>query len=157
MFDSGIESIKVFFSGIIAGGVTLMGASFKYIGILVILMTVDTLFGWIKAKKSNNWNSSSARWGFIGKIIELMFIGVLCLLDIAFDTGFLEYAGIFYFGACELASIVENYAEINKNLPEGTLDLVKKLKFSVGTAVMQRLKNVFDTSSRNEKGDNENE
>ena len=79
------------------------------------------------------------------------------MLDIAFDTGFLEYAGIFYFGACELASIVENYAEINKNLPEGTLDLVKKLKFSVGTAVMQRLKNVFDTSSRNEKGDNENE
>ena len=143
MFDGTAESIKMFFSAAAAAGAALVGASFKYIAVLALLMTVDTIFGWVKAKKLKNWSSGAARWGAIGKIIELMLIGVLYMLDAAFGTEFLEYMGIFYFGACELASIIENYAEINGNLPEGTLDFVKKLQFNVGTAVMQRIKKAF--------------
>lgn len=152
-FDGATESIKLFFSTIIASGVSLIGASFKYIVLLVTLMVVDTLFGWVKAKKLNKWKSVSARWGFIGKIIELMFIGVLCMLDAAFEIDFLEYMGIFYFGACELASIIENYAEINDNLPEGTLEFIKKLQFSIGTAIMKKIKNVLDSLIENDKDD----
>ena len=157
MFDRSVESIKLFISSVVAGGAALIGASFKYIIVLVILMAVDTIFGWVKAKKINKWKSGAARWGFIGKIIELMFIGVLYMLDAAFETEFLKYLGIFYFGACELASIVENYAEINGNLPEGTLELIKKMQFSIGTAIMQKLKNIFSGSLGNDKGDDKNE
>ena len=119
-------------------------------------MIVDTLFGWVKAKKLNKWKSVSARWGFIGKIIELMFVGVLYLLDAAFNITFLEYMGIFYFGACELASIVENYAEINGNLPEGTMEITEKIKFSIGTVIMQKLKKILNNFIDNDEEDNDN-
>ena len=157
MFDGTTESIKLFFSTIIASGAALIGASFKYIVLLALLMAVDTIFGWVKAKKLNKWKSGAARWGFIGKIIELMFIGVLYMLDAAFGTDFLEYMGIFYFGACELASIVENYAEINGNLPEGTLEFIKKLQFSVGTAIMKKIKKVLNSLIGIDEEDNKNE
>ena len=156
MFDGNVESFKLFISGIISGGVTLIGGSFKYIVVLAVLMTVDTIFGWIKAKKIKKWKSGSARWGAIGKILELMFIGVLYILDAAFGITFLEYMGIFYFGTCELASIVENYTEINKNLPDGMLEIIKKFQFSVGTAVMMKIKKVFnDLIGSNEEDKNE--
>ena len=157
MFDGSVESIKLFISSVVAGGAALIGTSFKYIIVLVILMAVDTIFGWVKAKKINKWKSGAARWGFIGKIIELMFIGVLYMLDAAFETEFLKYLGIFYFGACELASIVENYAEINGNLPEGTLELIKKAQFSFGTAITKKLKNVFSGLVGSDKGDDKDE
>ena len=79
------------------------------------------------------------------------------MLDAAFEITFLEYMGIFYFGACELASIVENYAEINGNLPEGMLELIKKFQFSIGTAVMKKLKDVFNSLIGDDDGGNKNE
>lgn len=54
MFDVSVESIKVFFSGIIAGGVTLMGTSFKYIGILVILIPSTHCLVGLKQRKLIN-------------------------------------------------------------------------------------------------------
>ena len=157
MFDGTVESIKLFISGVISGGVALIGGSFKYIAVLAALMIIDSIFGWVKAKKQKKWKSGAARWGFIGKIIELMLIGVLYMLDAAFEITFLEYMGIFYFGACELASIVENYAEINGNLPEGMLELIKKFQFSIGTAVVKKVKDVFNSLIGNDEGDNKNE
>ena len=151
MFDGKVESIKLFFSGLIAGGASLIGTSFKYIIALIILMSVDTIFGWVKAKKLKKWKSGAARWGFIGKIIELIFIVVLYILDAAFETDFLKYVGIFYFGACELASIVENYAEINGNLPEGAVEVAEKVQFSIGTVVMRKIKNIIDSFINNDK------
>ena len=157
MFDGTVESIKLFFSTLVASGVALIGASFKYIIVLTLLMIIDTAFGWVKAKKIGKWKSGAARWGFIGKIIELMFVGVLYLLDAAFNITFLEYMGIFYFGACELASIVENYAEINENLPEGTIEITEKIKFSIGTVIMQKLKKIINgLIGDNEENDDEN-
>lgn len=157
MFDGHVESFKLFVSGIISGGIALIGTSFRYILVLIFLMIIDTVFGWVKAKKTNSWKSGAARWGFTGKIVELMFIGVLYLLDAAFGITFLEYMGIFYFGACELASIVENYAEINENLPEGTVETVKKFQFSIGTAIVKKIKNIFEDLIGNGKGDDKNE
>lgn len=151
MFDGNVESVKLFFSGLMAGGASLIGASFKYIIALIILMSVDTIFGWVKAKKRKKWKSGAARWGFIGKIIELIFIVVLYILDAAFGTDFLKYVGIFYFGACELASIVENYAEINGNLPDGAVEVAEKVQFSIGTVVMRKIKNIIDSFINNDK------
>ena len=156
MFDGTVESIKLFFSTLVASGVALIGVSFKYIIVLTLLMIIDTAFGWVKAKKIGKWKSGAARWGFIGKIIELMFVGVLYLLDAAFNITFLEYMGIFYFGACELASIVENYAEINENLPEGTIEITEKIKFSIGTVIMQKIKKILNSFIDNDEEDNDN-
>ena len=156
MFDGTVESIKLFFSTLVASGVALIGVSFKYIIVLTLLMIIDTAFGWVKAKKIGKWKSGAARWGFIGKIIELMFVGVLYLLDAAFNITFLEYMGIFYFGACELASIVENYAEINENLPEGTIEITEKIKFSIGTVIMQKIKKILNRFIDNDEEDNDN-
>lgn len=156
MFDGTVESIKLFFSTLVASGVALIGVSFKYIIVLTLLMIIDTAFGWVKAKKIGKWKSGAARWGFIGKIIELMFVGVLYLLDAAFNITFLEYMGIFYFGACELASIVENYAEINENLPEGTIEITEKIKFSIGTVIMQKIKKILNNFIDNDEENNDN-
>jgi len=153
MFDGTVESFKLFASSLIASGVTLMGVSFKYILILIALMIIDTSFGWVKAKKLKKWKSGSARWGFIGKIIELMFVGMLYLLDAAFEITFLEYVGIIYFGACEVASIIENYAEINENLPEGTVEIAEKIKFSIGTVITQKIKKILNDLIGNNKED----
>ena len=151
MFDGNVESVKLFFSGLMAGGAALIGASFKYIIVLIILMLVDTVFGWVKDKKVSKWKSRAAKWGFIGKIIELIFIVVLYILDAAFETDFLKYVGIFYFGACELASIVENYAEINGNLPDGAVEVAEKVQFSIGTVVMRKIKNIIDSFINNDR------
>ena len=151
MFDGTVESVKLFASSLIASGVALMGASFKYIFVLIILMIIDTAFGWVKAKKLKKWKSGSARWGFIGKIIELIFVGMLYLLDAAFYITFLEYMGIFYFGACEIASIIENYAEINENLPDETVEIAEKIKFSIGTSIMRKIKNILNDLIGNDK------
>ena len=153
MFDGTIESFKLFMSSLIASGIVLIGVSFKYILVLIALMIIDTAFGLVKAKKSHKWKSSAARWGFIGKIIELIFVVMLYLLDTTFEITFLEYIGIFYFGACEIASIIENYAKINNNLPDGTTEIAEKIKFSIGTVVIKKLKSIFSNITENNKED----
>lgn len=155
MFDGNVESIKLFFSAAVAAGVSLIGASFKYIVVLIALMAVDTAFGWVKGKKNGVWSSDIARWGFAGKIIELIFVGMLYMLDWTFSTDFLKYAGIFYFGICEIASMVENYSDINGNLPDGVSDLIKKIKFSIGTSIIAAAKKFAGnfTDSEGKKND----
>ncbi len=143
--DNNIESIKIFLSTAFAGGVSLIGVSFKYIVVLILLMFVDTIFGWIMSKKNGEWKLSTAKSGFIGKIIELIFVGVLYLLDWIFETDFLKYLGVFYFGICEIASIVENYSGINKNLPDGFTEIINKLKFNFGNFAIKKIfEKIFD-------------
>ena len=142
--DHYAESIKLFISTTIASGVYLFGSSFKYIMVLVFLMIVDTIFGWIKSKKLSQWKVSVAKSGFIGKIIELIFIGVLYLLDWIFKIDFLKYMGIFYFGICEIASIVENYSKINGNLPDGIADVINKAKLGIGGFAVSKIKGIFE-------------
>jgi len=142
--DNYTEKLKLFFSTVMASGVSLFGSSFKYIIVLVFLLIVDTIFGWIKSKKLNQWKLSSARSGFIGKIIELIFIGVLYLLDWIFQIDFLKYMGIFYFGICEIASIIDNYSAINGNLPEGISEIVNKIKLGIGNFAVSKIRTFFE-------------
>lgn len=142
--DDYIESFKIFTSALIASGVSLFGMSFKYIVVLIFLMIADTIFGWIKSKKNNVWKVSAAKSGFIGKIIELIFIGVLYLLDWIFKTDLLKYMGIFYFGICEVASIIENYSEINGNLPDGVAEIINKIRLGFGNMIILKIKGIVN-------------
>jgi len=150
--DEYIESFKIFISALIASGVSVFGISFKYIIVLILLMATDTVFGWIKSRKNGNWKVSAAKSGFIGKVIELLFIGVLYLLDWIFQTDLLKYMGIFYFGICEVASIVNNYSGINGNLPDGIADIINKVRLGFGNEVVSKIKNIvnslFDSGNR---------
>lgn len=143
MFDDKIETIKIFGSACIAMGVKVMGGSSKHLIVLITLLIMDTIFGWLKSKKLNKWNSKAARWGAIGKIIELMFVGILYMLDWLFEVDYLKYFGIYYFGICEIASLFENYAELNGNLPKGVVELIEKTQFSIGTAIVKKVKDLI--------------
>lgn len=140
--DNFTEKMKISISALMASGVSLFGASFKYIVVLILLMAADTIFGWIKSRKNGEWKVSSAKSGFIGKIIELIFIGVLYLLDWIFRTDLLKYMGVFYFGICEVASIVNNYCEINGNLPDGTAEIINKIRFGFGNMIISKIKSI---------------
>ena len=143
MYDEKVETLKVFSCGVTAFVYKALGGSAKIFIILCILMLVDTIFGWIKGIHNKNWSSKTARWGFSGKIIELIFIGVLYALDWALEVDYLKYFGIYYFGICEFASVLENLAEINNNVPEGLVELIKKTQFSIGTAIVNKVKDII--------------
>ena len=144
MFDEKLEIVKVTGSCALALAYKALGGSTKLFVVLCALMLVDTIFGWIKGFYLGNWKSKTARWGFAGKIVELMFIGVLYALDWAFGIDYLKYFGIYYFGICELASIIENLAAMNSNIPDGLVELIRKIQFSVGTAVVNKVKGIVD-------------
>lgn len=143
MFDEKIEGLKILFGTSIAFIIKHTGGSYKHIFVLLVLMLVDSVFGWVKGKKLGNWKSSIARWGAVGKIAELLLIGLLYCLDWLFNINILKYAGIYYFGLCEIASVFENYAEINGNLPEGATDLLKKLQANYGSYVVKQVKEML--------------
>ncbi len=107
-------------------------------------MIIDTIFGWIKGFKNRQWSSIKARWGIAGKITELILISLLYILNWIFKVQFIVYIGLYYFIACEIASILENYAAINKNLPNGLIDILKKAQFNVGTFFINEIKIFLD-------------
>ncbi|MDE6182236.1 MAG: phage holin family protein, partial [Eubacteriales bacterium] len=113
------------------------------------LMIIDTTFGWIKGFKNGNWKSVRARWGIAGKIVELILISLLYILNWIFKVEFIVYIGLYYFIACEIASILENYTTINKNLPVGLIDVLKKLQFNIGTFLINGLKDFLEKTLYN--------
>ena len=140
----GFESIKVFVSTVIASGISIFGVSFKYILVLAFLMIIDTAFGWTKSIKQGEWKISTAKNGFIGKIIELTFIGVLYVLDWIFEIDMLKYMGVFYFGICEIASIIDNYSAINGNLPDGISYILNRVRKGVGVYIIKKIKSITE-------------
>lgn len=140
-----IETVK---AAITAGAsifALTIGGSYKHIIVLLLLMAVDTIIGWIKGIKLGNWKSSKARWGLVGKIVELMLIACLYGLDWLFGMDCLKYIGIYYFGICEIASMFENFAEMGGNVPDGVIELLKSIQYSIGTAAVKKIKKIVDT------------
>ena len=121
--DLNFETIKIILGILIASFVSHLGGTEKQLFVLLFLITIDTIAGWSVAKYNKEWTSSKARWGFMGKIVELMFIAMLYLLDWALELNILKYIGIYYFGICEIASVVESFSKINKDVPQGLVDV----------------------------------
>ena len=111
-------------------------------------MAIDTIIGWLVAKYNHDWQSSKARWGFIGKVVELMFVAMLYLLDWLFNLDSLKYIGITYFIICECASFVENVAKINNNIPDGLVEILKALKNSIGTNIVKWAKSALENATQ---------
>lgn len=150
--ENKIEIIKLSISSFIGIMASFLGETYKHLMILVILMIIDTTFGWVKGFKHNNWTSKKAKWGVAGKIVELMLISLLYILNWIFNLNFIVYIGLYYFIAVEIASIIENYASINGNLPKGLVELLKKLQFNIGIAFVSKIRDIVDKIFNN-KGD----
>lgn len=139
-----LQTITVLIASVISSFSMLFGNSYKHMLVLIILMIVDTIFGWAKGFKKGNWKSKKARWGLIGKIVELMFIMILYLVQRLFDIQFLVYIGLYYFILVEIASIIENYGELNHNLPKGILKIVLRLKATLGSMFIVKTNNILN-------------
>lgn len=139
-----MEAFKVGSSTMIAYIVCRLGASWRHIAVLLAFMAADTLIGWLVAAHLGKWKSSVARWGFAGKIVELVFVAMLYLLDWLFGTDTLKYIGIYYFIICEGASFVENIAKVNKNIPKGLVDILKAAQSSAGSGIVKLVKKYMD-------------
>lgn len=150
--DSSIESLKAWAATVIGIFVMVAGESYKHILVLLLLMFVDTVVGWIKGFKLKKWKSNKARWGAVGKFVEMMIIACLYGLDWVFETDFLKYIGIYYFGICEIASIIENFAEIGGNVPKGMIELLKEIQYNIGTESVKKIKKICDGIFGGESG-----
>ena len=153
--DYNIEKLKAIFATITSLLIMLTGESYKHIIVLLLLMGVDTVIGWIKGFKLKEWKSNKARWGAVGKFVEMMIIACLYGLDWLFETDFLKYIGIYYFGICEIGSIFENFAEMGGNVPGGTVELLKEVQYNFGTESVKKLKKIFDDIFGGGKGGND--
>lgn len=142
MPDGKIESFKLIVSGGFAWLVTALGADYKYVSVLILLMVADTLLGWLKSFKTRSFKSAKAKWGFSSKIIELGLVYILGRLDWAFGTsGWLGNTGVIYYGIVEMASMVENIHDGGlATLPEGLVELLRKLKFNTGKLLLAKCK-----------------
>lgn len=135
--ENKLEKIKSFIVIAVAGFSSFFGATAKEFAVLFMLIGIDTVFGWIKSIKNKEFKSNTARIGFMGKIVELMLVGCAKLLDWLFGTNFLEYTSLYYFMICEVSSILENYSQINGNLPEGLIELLNSLKDNVASKIVR--------------------
>lgn len=143
--DTKIESVKAVLAAYIGIIALLVGESYKHILVLLLLMAVDTIIGWAKGFKLKKWRSNKARWGAAGKVVELLLIVCLYGLDWVFETNFLKYIGIYYFGICEIGSVVENFAEMGGNVPNGMIELLKDTQYNIGTESVKKLKKMLDS------------
>ena len=108
----------------------------QYIIMLAIVLglaLVDFIFGFLKGYVKHNINSQKMRQGGVNKLCELIIMATACGLEIGiqalgryYASGSLEtftrIMGVLaalavcgYITVMEIVSILENYAEINKN------------------------------------------
>lgn len=149
MIYENIEKLEIGIGNFLEATASIFGETNKTIIALILLMIIDSTFGWIKGFKTGKWTYMKARWGIAGKIAELILISLLYILNWIFKVEFIVYIGLYYFITCEIASILENYTTINKNLPNGLIDILKKLRFNIGAFLVNSLKEFLEKTLNN--------
>lgn len=144
--DAKIELIKLAIGSAATTVLHSLGANYKIVVLLICFMAADTLLGWLGAIKRGNWNSKNARWGAVGKLVELIIIALMYLCEWAFAIDWLISTVTLYFLLCEGASIVENIVNnhLNDNIPAGLVDILEKAKKNFVSVVLKRIKRLFE-------------
>lgn len=150
--DTKIEVAKVTIGCVITTTLKCLGANYKIVLLLIAFMLVDTILGWIGSAKNGTWKSKNARWGAVGKLVELIIIALMYLCEWAFDVSWLISTITLYFLLCEGASIVENIVQyhLNDNIPEGIVDILGKAKNNFVGFVLKKIKGIFDEEDKDE-------
>lgn len=144
--DAKIELIKLAIGSAATTVLHSLGANYKIVVLLICFMAADTLLGWLGAIKRGNWKSKNARWGAVGKLVELIIIALMYLCEWAFAIDWLISTVTLYFLLCEGASIVENIVNnhLNDNIPAGLVDILEKAKKNFVSVVLKRIKGLFE-------------
>ena len=131
--DEKVEFAKIMISASMACLVNgLEESSARMLVLLLLLMFFDTLLGWAKAKKNNEWQSYKARWGILGKLFELVFIATAFGLDWVFQTNLIKEALIAYFCLVEIGSLLENAYQLGVSIPREMVEMATKTKHFLG-------------------------
>jgi toxin secretion/phage lysis holin len=152
MVDKRIEAFKMILGALATALLNYLGTNYKIVVVLMCFMAVDTLLGWLGAAKKGEWTSKNARWGAVGKLVELIVIALMYLCEWAFAVDWLIKTVTMYFILCEGASIVENIVQyhLNDNVPESLVDILTKAKGSVVSVIVKKLKKLFDGGDEDE-------
>lgn len=148
--DTKIEIIKVAIGGLATAALKCLGANYKIVILLIAFMVVDTVLGWLGAIKKGTWKSKNARWGAVGKLIELIIIALMYLCEWTFAIDWFISTVTLYFLLCEGASIVENIVNnhLNENIPEEIVELFAKAKNNFVGIVIKKIKGIFDEEDK---------
>lgn len=138
--DKGMESLKLGISGIYAF-MPAFGSHRRLVVLLMAFMAADTLFGHLRAWKNREWKSSNARWGVVGKLVELTTVMLMYLCEWTFGVDFLVNASAIYFLMCESASILENIIQggLNESFPDELPQMLGRLKKNAVRALLKKL------------------
>ena len=138
------ETIKITLGSVTSGVMGLLGSNYKLVVLLIAVMAVDTLFGHLRAVKGKEWTSNEARWGLIGKLVELVLIALMYLCEWTFDIGWLVNAVVTYFIICEGASIAENIVKghLNDSIPSEIVEYLETLKSNAASSFKEWLKKI---------------
>lgn len=143
--DAKIELIKIAIGSAITTVLHCLGTNYKIVVLLIVFMVVDTLLGWLGAMKNGTWKSKNARWGAVGKLVELIIIALMYLCEWAFAIDWLISTVTFYFLLCEGASIIENIVNnhLNENVPTSLADILEKAKKNFVGVLIKKIKIFF--------------
>lgn len=139
------ETAKITFSALSTAVLALLGSNYKLVVLLLVTMAIDTLFGHLRAIKDREWKSYNARWGLVGKLVELVLIALMYLCEWTFGIDWLVNVVVIYFIICEMASIAENVIEgrLNKNIPTEALEFLNKMKQNFLTKFKEWIREFF--------------
>ena len=139
------ECVKLTFGALSSAVIALFGSNYKLVILLLCLMAIDTLFGHLRAVKDKKWKSYNARWGLIGKLVELVLISLMYMCEWTFGINWLVNVVVVYFAICEGASIAENIVkgQLNSNVPTETLDFLERMKLNFLTKFKEWIRDFF--------------
>lgn len=145
------ETFKFSLSSITAALLALLGKNYKVVTLLIVFMAVDTFFGHLRAARNKEWKSYNARWGLIGKLVELVLIMLMYLCEWTFNIDWLVNVVTIYFIICEAASIAENIVKghLNDNIPADTIEFLEKMQTNFLTKFKEWLRDFFGGGGNN--------
>jgi toxin secretion/phage lysis holin len=150
--DTKVEVVKVAIGCFVTSLLKCLGANYKIVLLLICFMVTDTILGWLGNIKKGTWKSKNARWGVVGKLVELIIIALMYLCEWAFAIDWLISAITLYFLLCEGASIIENIVKyhLNDNIPEGLVEVLSKAKNNFVGVVIKKIKSIFEEDKEDE-------
>lgn len=117
------------FSGISTILVYVFGNLDLALQFVILTMVIDYITGILKAIKLKQLNSKTGFKGIIHKIGILCLIGLVTSLDrLCGNTGLIRTATLYFIGANESLSIIENLGKIKVLVPEFIVEKLEQLK-----------------------------
>jgi toxin secretion/phage lysis holin len=156
--DKTINALKIILAVVGSFLVSALGGADNLIILLLVLASLDMVFGAAKGAKNKKFSSSVFLWGIINKAIIFAIIALMVRVDLVLGkVGFLRNAFIIWFSLCEGASIIENSASLGIPWPEGLLGILIQVRkgFSINLSkIVQQIIDNYNLPKEKESEEN---